>query len=69
MRARFAAKLTIVFGLSTLCVTTFAIGWFYRQAQSAVHREIQAKLIDVALTSANWSIRPTMFLFAVRKTP
>jgi diguanylate cyclase (GGDEF)-like protein len=52
MHAKFAAKLTIVFALSTICVTTFAIGLLYSRAQSAIHREINAKLTDVALTSS-----------------
>lgn len=52
MHAKFAARLTIVFGLSTICVTTFAIGLLYNRARSAVHREIKAKLVDVALSSS-----------------
>ncbi|MDO8682414.1 MAG: diguanylate cyclase [Armatimonadota bacterium] len=49
MQVKFAAKLTVVFGLTTICVTTFAIGLLYNRAQSAVYHEIEAKLIDVAL--------------------
>ncbi|MDO8587493.1 MAG: diguanylate cyclase [Armatimonadota bacterium] len=52
MHAKFAARLAIVFGLSTICVTTFAIGLLYTRARDAVHREINAKLIDVALSSS-----------------
>jgi diguanylate cyclase (GGDEF)-like protein len=52
MHAKFAAKLTIVFALSTICVTTFAIGLLYTRAQSAIHNEIDAKLTDVVLAAS-----------------
>lgn len=58
MRARFGVKLAAIFGISTILICAFTIAMFYRQAIGAMNRELETKMLQVAV-SASCLVEPS----------